>query len=178
MPEAYTDPSAHPFAGTRQYPYPTPLVPGLSAVGRVVATGPDAARVAKGSLVFFDCFIRARDDSSAAFLSGLGHGGEPRVQKLMGGEWRNSTYAQYAKVPLENCFPLDEARLFNSPANGGLGYTFDQMAWIGMPVVGYGGLRRIELQAGETVIISPATGGFGGSATMAALAMGARVIAV
>ena len=138
----------------------------------------DAVVLEPGKLVYFDPFIRGRDDPSAAMISGLSDVGEPRAQKLMHGEWRNSTYAQYAKVPLENCFPLDEARLCNPRSDGGLGYSFDQLAWIGMPVVGYGGLRRIELQAGETIIIAPATGGFGGAATMAALAMGARVIAM
>lgn len=166
------------YNGTRKYPYPTPWVPGLFAVGRVVAAGPDAVAVKPGSLAFFDAFIRGRDDPSVAILSGLSDVGEPRARKLMGGEWRNSSYAQYSKVPLENCFPLDEARLCSPVSDGGLGYSFDQLAWIGMPLVGYGGLRRIGVQAGETVIIAPATGGFGGAATMAALAMGARVVAM
>ena len=166
------------YNGTRQYPYPTPFVAGHSAIGRVVMAGPDAVVLQPGNLVFFDSFIRGRDDPSAAMISGLSDVGEPRAQKLMHGEWRNSTYAQYAKVPLENCFPLDEGRLCNPQTDGGLGYSFDQLVWLENPVVGYGGLRRIELQAGETVIIAPATGGFGGAATMAALAMGARVIAM
>jgi len=44
--------------------------------------------------------------------------------------------------------------------------------------VPYGGLRDIDLKPGETVIIAPATGSFGGAAVKLALAMGARVIAV
>jgi NADPH:quinone reductase-like Zn-dependent oxidoreductase len=166
------------YNGTRKYPYPTPIIPGLFAIGRVVAAGPDAVALEPGLLVFFDCFIRGRDNPAVALLSGLSDVGEAGARKLMSGEWRNSTYAQYAKVPLENCFPLDETRLCGSPTNGGLGYSFAKLTWIGMPVVGYGGLRRVRLQAGETVIIAPATGGFGGAATMAALAMGARVIAM
>jgi D-arabinose 1-dehydrogenase-like Zn-dependent alcohol dehydrogenase len=39
-------------------------------------------------------------------------------------------------------------------------------------------LRDIRLEAGETVIIAPATGGFGGAAVLVALAMGAKVIAM
>lgn len=96
------------YNGTRRYPYPTPFVPGLFAIVRVVIAG----------------------------------------------------------------------RLCKPQSNGGLGYSFDQLAWIGMPLVGYGGLRRVKVQAGETVIIAPPTGGFGGAAAMAALAMGARVIAM
>lgn len=47
-----------------------------------------------------------------------------------------------------------------------------------MPLVGYGGLRSIALQAGKVVIVAPATGGFGGAAALVAVAMGARVIAI
>ena len=42
----------------------------------------------------------------------------------------------------------------------------------------YGGLRDIDLKPGETIIIAPATGSFGGAAVTVALAMGARVIAL
>lgn len=96
----------------------------------------------------------------------------------MSGEWRESTYGQYAKVPLENCFPLDEARLCGSPDSGGLGYKIEQLMWAGLALVGYGGLRSIEVKAGETVVIAPATGGFSGAAAVVAVAMGARVIAM
>lgn len=166
------------YNGTRQYPYPTPMVPGLWAVGHIVAVGSDAATLQPGDLIFFDSFIRARDDTSVAMLSGLSDAGDPGARKLMTGEWRDSSFAQFVKAPLENCYRLDEARLCGSPATGGLGYSFDQLTWIGMALVGYGGLRSIQLQAGETVIIAPATGGFGGAATLVAVAMGARVIAM
>lgn len=45
-------------------------------------------------------------------------------------------------------------------------------------LVPYGGLSDIGLKAGETIIITPATGPFGGAAVKVALAMGARVIAM
>lgn len=41
----------------------------------------------------------------------------------------------------------------------------------------FGGLVDINLKPGETIIIAPATGAFGGAAVEIALAMGARVIA-
>jgi NADPH:quinone reductase-like Zn-dependent oxidoreductase len=44
--------------------------------------------------------------------------------------------------------------------------------------VPYGGLRDIDLKPGETIIIAPAAGSFGGAAVKLALAMGALVIAV
>ena len=166
------------YNGTRNYPYPTPMVPGFYAIARVIALGPDAVSLNPGELVYFDGFIRARDEPSVAILSGLSDVGNPKAQKLMAGEWRDSTFAQYVKAPLENCFALDEARLCGPLADGGLAYSIDQLAWLGMPLVGYGGLRSIGLQAGETVIIAPATGGFGAAAALVAAAMGARVIAM
>lgn len=42
----------------------------------------------------------------------------------------------------------------------------------------YGGLRSLALQAGETVVVAPATGGFSGAAVNVACAMGATVLAV
>ena len=106
------------YNGTRKYPYPTPIVPGLNAMGRVVAVGPDATVLELGNLVYFDCFIRGRDNPDSAFLSGLSDVGEPGARKMMGGEWRNSTYAQYARVPLENCFSLNERLLCGPQAEG------------------------------------------------------------
>lgn len=160
------------YNGTRAYTLPTPLVPGLSAIGRIVALGPDAVSLSAGQLVFFDCTIRARDDPATVFLLGIHDGGAPRAKKLAREVWRNGTFAEYARVPLENCIPLDEARL-----RGELGYTVHDLMYMGYLMVPFGGLRDIAVEAGETVVVSPATGGYGGAAVMVALAMGARVIA-
>ncbi|MCJ1249698.1 hypothetical protein MMC30_006924 [Trapelia coarctata] len=166
------------YDGTRWTTYPTPLVTGTSAVGHVAAVGPDATLLKPGQLVYVDCTIRGRDDPSAAFLHGIHEGFTDGSRKLMHGEWRDSTYATYAKVPLENCFVLDEKRLVGKPEEGGLGYSFGNLAYIVTPLVPYGGLRDIDIKAGETVIVCPATGSFGGAAVSVALAMGARVIAM
>ncbi|KAI8964495.1 hypothetical protein F5Y11DRAFT_87450 [Daldinia sp. FL1419] len=45
-------------------------------------------------------------------------------------------------------------------------------------VAAYGGFRGVGLTAGETVLIAPAIGNYGGEAAHVALAMGARVIAM
>jgi NADPH:quinone reductase-like Zn-dependent oxidoreductase len=105
-------------------------------------------------------------------------GGSEGSRKLMRGEWRNSTYAEFVKAPLENCVLLNEKKLTGPKEQGGLGYTVEQLAYFAAPLVPYGGLRDIKLQPGETVIVAPATGGFGGAAVIVALAMGARVIAM
>lgn len=166
------------YDGTRPYQYPVPLVTGTSAIGRIVATGSDAVKLKHGDLVFYDCTIHGRDDSDAIILAGLAEGGTEGSRKLIRGEWRDSTFAEYAKVPLENCYVLDEQRLCSPIAQGGRGYTIDQLGWLLQALIPYGGLRSIGLQPGETILISPATGGFGSAAVVVALAMGARVIAM
>ncbi|TGJ87945.1 hypothetical protein E0Z10_g831 [Xylaria hypoxylon] len=166
------------YNGKRKYPYLTPLVIGTSAIGRVAATGSDAVLLKEGDLVYFDCTIRGRDDSGAIILMGLSQGFGEGSKKLMEGEWRDCTFAEFAKVPLENLLQLDESRLCGSPADGGLGYAPEQLTWILQAMVPYGGLRSIGLQAGETIIVAPATGAFGSAAVVVALGMGARVIAM
>ena len=96
------------YDGSRNYPFPTPLVPGTSGLGRVAAVGPDAVLLKPGQLVFIDCFVHARDDPGAAFLLGVHEGHTEGSKKLMRGEWKDATYAEFAKLPLENCFPLNE----------------------------------------------------------------------
>ncbi|CAM6127296.1 unnamed protein product [Calypogeia fissa] len=167
------------YEGIRPYTFPTPLVVGSSAIGRIAAVGPDASLLTPGQLVYFDITIRGRDDpNGAVFLSGIFDGFTPGSKKLMAGEWRDSTYAEYAKVPLENCHILNEKQLLGSLGDGGLGYSVETLAIIGRLLVPYGGLRDVNLKAGETVIVAPATGPFGGCAVLVALAMGARVIAM
>jgi threonine dehydrogenase-like Zn-dependent dehydrogenase len=80
-------------------------------------------------------------------------------------------------VPLENCYLLDEKRLLGPPADGGLGYRISEISYAFRQLVPFGGLADIDLKPGETIIIAPATGAFGGAAVEVALAMGARVIA-
>jgi threonine dehydrogenase-like Zn-dependent dehydrogenase len=161
------------YDGTRHYDFSTPLVGGISAIGRVVALGPDAVALQEGQLVWVDCVISARDDRDSLFLTAIHGGSNARSQKLMRDVWRDGTFAEYAKMPLENCIPLDEARLC-----GALRYTPDDLMYLYLLLVAFGGLRDIRLEPGETVIVCPATGGFGGAGVQVAVAMGARVIAM
>jgi len=159
--------------------FPTPFVPGTRAIGRIAATGPDATSLQPGQLVILDCFIRGRDDSNVQFLWGTGvFGGDPAATKLMENVWRNGGSAEYCRIPLENCYALNEQVLLGDPAQGGLGYTIGDLLHLTRDMVSYGGLRGIGLKAGETIIIAPATGSYSGAAVEMASAMGARVIAV
>ncbi|KAL9094517.1 MAG: hypothetical protein Q9165_003076 [Trypethelium subeluteriae] len=80
---------------------------------------------------------------------------------------------EYAKASLENTHLLDEKQLL-----GQLGYAIEDLAYLARLGIPYGGLRSIGVQAGETVLIAPATGGFSGATVELASAMGAgRIIA-
>ncbi|KAH8654955.1 chaperonin 10-like protein [Tricladium varicosporioides] len=157
----------------------TPFVPGTRAIGRVAAIGPDATTLEPGQLVILDPFIRGRDNPDVQLLWGAGvFGGDPRAIKLNNESWKDGMTAEYVRAPLENTYMLDEKRLLGSPSEGGLGYTTGDLMHIPRQVVAYGGLRGINLQSGETVIVAPATGAYSGAAVEVASAMGARVIAV
>lgn len=160
------------YNGKRNYPFPTPLIAGTSAIGRVVAVGPDAVKLKPGDLVFIDCTIWARD-SDDIFLAAISQGFGEGSTKLMRDVWRDWTYAEYCRTPLESLTVLEEERLTKD-----LGYNLGQLMYCSTLLVPYGGLRDINLQAGETVIVAPATGPFGGAAVLVALAMGAKVVAM
>ncbi|KAI0881742.1 putative quinone oxidoreductase [Annulohypoxylon maeteangense] len=161
------------YNGARSYSFPQPIVGGLSAIGRVAALGPDSTALKPGQLVYVDCVIHSRDDPDDLFLTAIHEGQTPGSRKLISEIWRDGTWAEYARVPLENCFALDEERLC-----GELKYTVPDLLYMSYLLVPYGGLRDIRVEPGETVIVVPATGGFGGAGVMTAVAMGARVIAV
>jgi NADPH:quinone reductase-like Zn-dependent oxidoreductase len=82
-------------------------------------------------------------------------GGTDRSRKLMENVWRDGAFADYAKVPLENCIALDEAKLCQE-----LGYSVPDLVYT------------------ETIIVCPATGGYGGAGIQVAIALGARVVAM
>lgn len=178
----------------RHYSYPLPMVPGPSScIARVAAVPPDAVKLRPGALVWVDATVVARDDHDAVALQGLFDGFSDGSRALLrdgaGSGLRDGSMAEYVRVPLENVFALDEAVLLGGrpevpqgqPAAGGLrlGYDVADLAYLCWMLVPYGGLRDVGLRVGETVIVAPATGPFGGVAVLVALAMGAgRVIAM
>ncbi|KAI0425260.1 hypothetical protein F5Y09DRAFT_352551 [Xylaria sp. FL1042] len=161
------------YDGKRRYPLTTPIVGGCSAVGRVVATGHDATILVPGQLVWVDCVVHGRDDSDAIYLWGIHEGPSLSSQKLSREIWHDGTFAEFAKVPLENCIPLNEDRLYRE-----LNYSPRELIYLSHLLVPFGGLRTIDLKAGETVIVCPATGGYSGAGVQVALAIGARVVAM
>jgi NADPH:quinone reductase-like Zn-dependent oxidoreductase len=154
------------FSGERNYLLELPAVPGPGAIGRVRAVGPDATRLAVGDWVYCDPTFRSRDeivspDITLQGWSARGEGGL-RLQR----HFRHGSFAEQTLVPTENVKrigTIDEA---------------DAASWcaLGTCLVPYGGLLAAKLQAGETVLVSGATGNFGSAAVAVALAMGAAFV--
>ncbi|CRK25927.1 hypothetical protein BN1723_013761, partial [Verticillium longisporum] len=155
----------------RQYPVPFPLIGGTNAVGRVVAVPPDAAKLKVGDLVVVDPTIRPRDDPGQIMLLAL-LAATGEMQAIAKDVWHHGTWAELVKAPIESVHRFDEGALQQH------GVSPRDLVFFGQMAVPYGGLRDVNLTAGETVLISPATGNFGGAAVHVALAMGARVIAM
>ncbi|MFJ5990373.1 alcohol dehydrogenase catalytic domain-containing protein [Lentzea sp. NPDC092896] len=153
--------AAEVFSGERRYPLEPPVVPGVGGIGRVVWVGPDATRLKVGDLVWCDSTVRARDDALIPDItlqgwSSRGEGGAKLARYLHDG-----SFAELMRVPTENVYVL--------PAG------VDPARWsaLGVHTIPYGGLLAGGLAAGETVLISGATGNLGSSAVAVALAMGA-----
>ena len=154
------------------YPLEIPLVTGSSAIGRVASVGPDAALLKPGQLVIVDAKIAARDDPTQQILSGMHAGNSDSSRQLMKGEWRDSSYAEMMKAPLESVFPLNEDILLNK-----LGYKIEELTYILRQLIPMGGLFDLDIKAGDRVIVAPATGAFSGAGVEVACALGATVIA-
>ena len=152
--------------GTRNYALDLPIIPGPGGIGRVRATGPDATKLRIGDWVFCDPTVRSRDDAVAPdiALQGLtaaGPGGMRLQQHFRHGSW-----AEQMRLPTENVKPL------------GAISSEDAAQWcaLGTLLVPYGGFLAANLQPGETVLVSGATGNFGSAAVSVALAMGAACV--
>lgn len=154
------------FSGERKYLLELPVVPGCGAIGRVRAVGPDATHLVVGDWVVCDPTVRSRDDALSPDItlqgwSARGEGGL-RLQK----HFHHGPFAEQIRVPTENAIrsgALDEA---------------DAARWCALNtlLVPYGGFLAANLQAGETVLVSGATGNFGSAAVAVALAMGAGCV--
>jgi alcohol dehydrogenase len=154
------------LSGERQYLLELPVVPGPGAIGQVRAVGPDATRLAAGDWVYCDPTVRSRDDAlnpdiTLLGLSARGEGGL-RLQK----HFRHGAWAEQMRLPTENVKPIGKIE------------KADAARWcaMGTMLVPYGGFLAANLQAGETVLVSGATGNFGSAAVAVALAMGAACV--
>ena len=158
--------AAEVFSNARRYLLPLPVVPGCGAVGRVRAIGPDATRLAVGDWVFCDPTVRSRDEATSPDIvlqgwSARGAGGQ-QLQRY----FRDGGFATQMRVPTENAIAIGAI----APADAGRWCAVNTL------LVPYGGLLAASLQAGETLLVSGATGHFGSAAIAVALAMGAGCV--
>ncbi|KGO49015.1 DNA polymerase III, clamp loader complex, gamma/delta/delta subunit, C-terminal [Penicillium expansum] len=160
-------------------PHEKPFIPGSSAIARVSQVGDDATTLKVGQLVFFDSVMKGRDSpETIRFSNPVYHGFDPHsVEIIASSGFADGSYAEFMRAPLENCYPLDEAKLMGDPRKWGFAYTPEQLCVIATFLRPFGGLTSIDLKPGETVLISPATSTNGVAACMVALAMGAKVVA-
>jgi alcohol dehydrogenase len=82
--------------------------------------------------------------------------------------WRNGAFAEKLLCPVENVYPMPETLLEK--------YGAGKLAWLNTTLVPYGGLLAGGLEAGQRVMVQPATGHFGAAAVAVAVAMGASAV--
>ncbi len=154
------------FSGARNYPLEPPVVPGCGAIGRVRSFGPDATKFAIGDWVFCDPTVRSRDDvmSPDITLQGWSSRGEGGLR--LSRTYHNGPFAEQMMLPTENAIrigPLSDAEA-------------TQWCALNTLLVPYGGLIAANFLAGETLVVSGATGNFGSACIAVALAMGAGCV--
>ncbi|KAL4731629.1 putative secondary metabolism biosynthetic enzyme [Fusarium chlamydosporum] len=160
------------FHGKSPLSFTPPYNPGDGGVGRIVSVGPDAVALKPGQLVYMNNFVSARDDPNTRVLLGIHDGGGPERDIKLFDFWQGF-WRDVAIVPAENVLPLNEKVLL-----GEMGYSFGDLNYIQRLSVAYGGIRAANLQAGETIIVAPATGHFSGAVVELAAQIGCKVIAL
>ena len=132
-----------------------PRIQGADPCGEVVATGPGVGSDILGRRVLVDAWIRDPDDP----------GDRDRAGYL--GSERDGGFAQFCSVPAVNVHPVDssfsDVELASFPCSWS---TAEHM------------LTRSRLRAGETVVVTGASGGVGTALVQLAKLRAARVIAV
>ena len=160
------------LSGTVPYSLPPlPFTPGTNAIARVVAVGRNVAHVATGERVFLSPHLRADvpDREPPQILVGLTRMGDTPATRALQERWRDGAFTEVAHWPAACATPL--RGLDAKPS--------DELLGLAKLIVPFGGLQRLNLAGGQTIVINGATGYFGSGAVMVAVAMGAaRVVAV
>jgi alcohol dehydrogenase len=144
-----------------------PFTPGGNAIGTLHAIGPEVYHVKAGQRVVISSHIVAGENApeTAQFLLGITAG---PAGKALQADWRDGTLAEYAHVP-KSCV---------TPVEGLNAVSAAQLSVLPRFAVPYGGLSHGRLAAGETIVVTGATGAYGSAAVLLSLALGAgRVVA-
>jgi len=145
------------------------FIPGGNGTGVIHAVGSHVWHLKPGQRVVISSHFVAQENvrNPAQILLGVTANGT--VGAAIQAEWRDGTLAEYAILPASNVTPVEDIANVDSSV----------LAIATRYVVPYGGLLKGRLAAGETVVVSGATGAYGTAAVLVALAMGAgQVIAL
>ncbi len=144
-----------------------PFTPGGNAIGTVHAIGSEVYHLKVGQRVVISSHIVATENAPepAQFLLGITAG---PAGKSLQADWRDGTLAEYALVP-KSCV---------TPIAGLEALSAAELSVLPRFAVPYSGLLRGHLAAGETIVVTGATGAYGSAAVLLSLALGAgRVVA-
>jgi NADPH:quinone reductase-like Zn-dependent oxidoreductase len=142
---------------------PMPHIGGADIAGTVDAVGPGAESVPIGTRVAVDPSLRF------SWYDGQDRG--PSFEEVpfqLLGEHTQGGFAEYAIVPADNLLEIPDDFPFTEAAAAGLVFV---TAWSAL-------ISRAALRAGETVLITGASGGVGTAAIQVAARAGAKVFAV
>ena len=142
------------------------FVPGGNGIGIIHEVGGDVWHLRAGQRVAISSHLVAQENVRESAQILLGVTGQGDIASRMQQDWPDGTLAEYAVVPASLVTPIDGLDAF----------TAAQLAATMRYIVPYGGLIRGRLTAGETLVVSGATGAYGSAAVMVALAMGARQV--
>lgn len=132
-----------------------PRTQGADVAGVIVAVGAGVAKSRLGDRVLVDPWMRDAKDPGNRALAGY-----------LGSE-RDGGYAEFTTVPAVNAFPIQSPHSDVELATFPCSYSTGEYM-----------LTRAQLVAGETVLITGASGGVGSGLVQLAKRRGARVIAV
>ncbi|KAJ3540439.1 hypothetical protein NM208_g5064 [Fusarium decemcellulare] len=158
-------------------PAPTltpPFVPNPGALGRVHKVGSGATKINEGDLVYVSTAILGRDDPNTFIMTGHVKGPPgPNTDRLAEGDYRDGSFQQYQRAPLENVYPINERRIKE------LGIDPIKLVSLSALSVSAGAVFEAgDIKISDTVVIGPSGGIFGGNTVEVALAVGANVIAL
>ena len=144
-----------------------PFTPGGNAIGIVHAIGPEVYHVKVGQRVVISSHIVANENAPepAQFLLGITAG--PPAKCASGGLARRNACRICARSEVMR----DADRRLDA-------FSAAELSVLPRFAVPYGGLLRGRLAAGETIVVTGATGAYGSAAVLLSLALGAgRVVA-
>jgi alcohol dehydrogenase len=144
------------------------FTPGTSGIGTIEAVGGQVYGLRPGQRVLLTGYVTAAENvpEPARALLSMTADPEEEAPLLLDG-WPHGTLAERALVPASTVTPIPD-QLAAVPSS--------RLAVATRMLVPYGGWRRARLAAGETVIITGATGTFGRAAVHVARALGAATV--